>query len=45
MPSFTEELMHGHNVTDSKTGISEMRLKLCTPNLMFPVSFQNAGES
>ena len=41
--------MHGHYVTNSKTavlhGISEMRVKLCTPNLMFPVSFQNAGES
>jgi hypothetical protein len=40
--------MHGHYVTNSGTavlhGISEMR-KLCTPNLMFPVSFQNAGES
>jgi len=41
--------MHGHNVTHLKTavfhGISEMRVKLCTPNLMFPVSSQNAGES
>jgi hypothetical protein len=38
--------MHGHSVTNSKNyGISEMRVQLCTPNLMFPVSFQNAGES
>jgi hypothetical protein len=37
--------MHGHYVTTQNSvqhGISEMRLQLCTPNLMFPDS---AGES